>query len=70
MYGPSFESGLSLKLFKIFILSDILADYYTALVTSFKFVVIQENLGFFFYVRSAVWKNSLSLKSRCARDSD
>ena len=48
MYGPSFESGLSLKLFKIFILSDILADYYTALVTSFRFVVIKENLGGFF----------------------
>ena len=46
-----------------------LADYYTDLVSSFRFVVIKENLGFF-YVRPAVWKNSLSLKSRCSRDSN
>ena len=67
-----------MKLFKIYILSMILeqviflADYYTDLVSSFRFVVIKEILGGGGggYVRPAVWKNSLSLKSRCARDSD
>ena len=57
-----------MKLFKIFILSMILeqviflADYYTDLVSSFRFVVIKEILGGGGgYVRPAVWKNSLSL---------
>ena len=49
----------------------ILADYYTNLVFCFRFFVIKENLGGGGgYIRLAVWKNSLSLKSRCARDSD
>ena len=38
-----------------------LADYYTDLVSSFRFVVIKEILGGGVYVRPAVWKNSLSL---------
>ena len=61
-----------MKPFKIFILSMILeqviflADYYTDLVSSFRFVVIKEILGGGgggggVYVRPAVWKNSLSL---------
>ena len=59
-----------MKLFKIFILSMILehviclSDYYTDLVSSFRFVVIKENLGVFIYVRLAVWENFLFLKSR------
>ena len=42
-----------------------LADYYTDLVSSFRFVVVNENLVSFTSDRL-----SFSLKSRCARDSD
>ena len=62
-----------MKLFKIFILSMILeqviflADYYTDLVSSFRFVVIKEILGFFLRPTGCLEEFSFLIVQVCTR---